>query len=266
MPGRSLISLTSMTFCFFRASFLLLLLLVFELAEIEDLADRRIGVRAISTRSRPAAIGAAAEPRARASRPRASRRARRPGARCGERISSLTRGPSRVGGAGMGGSGYAVLSCQLYDSGDSCAKARTPTPRGLTPSAKLAGQERPVRPRHCRSGGVASGCKSSDGLGQRKNFLLFAAQAAERHGARSPPRACPTTSSTGTLARLCSRTLELIFSFGDRSRRAARPPRSAAAHLLGIVVGVGGDGRAPSPAPAPARAGSGRRSARSGCR
>ncbi len=35
-----------MTFCFFLASFSLLLLFVFELAEVEDLADRRIGVRA----------------------------------------------------------------------------------------------------------------------------------------------------------------------------------------------------------------------------
>ena len=44
MPGRSLISLTSMTFCFLRASFLRLLFFVFVFAEIEDLANRRIGV------------------------------------------------------------------------------------------------------------------------------------------------------------------------------------------------------------------------------
>ena len=43
MPGRSLISLTSMTFCFLRASFFFFCSSYLILAEIEDLADRRIG-------------------------------------------------------------------------------------------------------------------------------------------------------------------------------------------------------------------------------
>ena len=44
MLGRSLISLTSMIFLFLASFVLFLLFFVFELAEIEDFADRRVGI------------------------------------------------------------------------------------------------------------------------------------------------------------------------------------------------------------------------------
>ena len=60
----------------------------------------------------------------------------------------------------------------------------------------------------------------------------------------APPPPCrPTTTITGTCARLCSRILALIFSWRGRAAPPARPPANAAATSRGVFVGVGHDGR-----------------------
>ena len=53
----------------------------------------------------------------------------------------------------------------------------------------------------------------------------------------------PTTTSTGTWARLCSRTLALIFWLVRSVSTASPALRQRRRHLLGIGVGVGDDGR-----------------------
>ena len=113
MSGRILISLTSMTFCFLRASLLLLLLLVFEFAVIEDLDDRRIGIGGDLDEIETGLIGHAASASLRVTTPTISPRSST-SRTCGTLISSLTRGPSRVGAHSVGRSGYVSSSFEMH--------------------------------------------------------------------------------------------------------------------------------------------------------
>src|SRR5579863_8149025 len=148
MPGRSLISLTSMTFCFLRASFLRFCSSYLNLPKSRILHTGGSALGDTSTRSRPASMA-----RARASfrgttpsiSPRSLTRRTR-----GTLISSLMRGPSLRGGGGAWverGGMRQLLTC--------CGR------RGRRRRPGLSAQ-------------------SSDGLAEFKEFLIFGAQTPDR--------------------------------------------------------------------------------------
>ena len=253
---------------------LLLLLLVFELAEVEDLHHRRLGVRADLQQVEARRRRRAAAPRGRSSRP-ASRRPGRSGAPGG-------RGSPRSRGARRGSAGRAWV-LWLWSSPVAVTESPRARPvqgagarqRAVSPSCRgaikrsrrrSAARSAAVDARRAQIGRRRLGRKPRHRLGQRQHLLRLAAEPAQRHRAllrllAGRPRRC-----TGTCCRLCSRTLALIFWLA-RSSCTASP--AAAQRRRDLVARSRRRRRRwspPPPAPAPARAGSGRHTARSGCR
>src|SRR5260370_11066469 len=156
MLGRSFISLTSIIFCFFRASFFFFCSSYLNLPKSRILHTGGSAPGAISTRSRPAfkaMVSASLRPTTPTMLPRSSTRRTFIAP-----ISSLMRGPSRVGVIFIGGLGmYALLSLVEHSR------------LGSTRQLRLAGR----------------GClilQSSNGVAQRKGFLRRAAEPAQRDG------------------------------------------------------------------------------------
>src|SRR6516225_1048547 len=156
MLGRSLISLTSMIFCFLRASFFFFcsLFLYFPKSRILQTGGSALG--AISTRSRPASeaiVSASLRPTTPTMLPRSSTRRTRMTA-----ISSLIRGPSRVGVKFIGGLAMCNLLFRL--------------------KAHLPAAPAPLRRRWYRRFLL----QSSNGFAERKDFLLVTSEAPHRDG------------------------------------------------------------------------------------
>src|SRR4029077_13274342 len=155
MLGRSLISLTSMIFCFLRASFFFFCSSYLYLPKSRILQTGGSAVGAISTRSRPASeamVSASLRPTTPTMLPRSSTRRTRI-----TPISSLIRGPSRVGVKFRGGLAiYTLLSWVNRSDHDRVG------PKGRRRNRRFFLQ-------------------SSNGFAERKDFLLLAAESPHRH-------------------------------------------------------------------------------------
>src|ERR1700745_2146984 len=155
MLGRSFISLTSRIFCFCRASFFFFCSSYLYLPKSRILHTGGSAFGAISTRSRPASeamFSASLRSTTPTMLPRSSTRRTR-----GTPISSLIRGPSRVGVKFKGGLGMYYLLIAVDDF-----------------APKWGGRSRQCR--HCRFL-----FQSSNGFAQRKGFLFVAAEPAQRN-------------------------------------------------------------------------------------
>ena len=114
------------------------------------------------------------------------------------------------------------------------------------PPRRYQGHASPSRSRvpiPVRSGGVASAASRAHRLVQRQHLLRLRRPAGAAPPCRSPPPCRPTTASTGTCARLCSRTLALIFWLVRSSSTASPAVAQRRRHLARIVVGVRDDRR-----------------------
>src|SRR4029077_16234394 len=150
MLGRNLISLTSMIFCFLRASFFFFCSSYLYLPKSRILQTGGSAVGAISTRSRPASeamVSASLRPTTPTMLPRSSTRRTRI-----TPISSLIRGPSRVGVKFRGGLAiYTLLSWVNRSDHDRVG------PKGRRRNRRFFLQ-------------------SSNGFAERKDFLRLAAE------------------------------------------------------------------------------------------
>src|SRR6266851_9231995 len=155
MLGRNLISLTSMIFCFLRASFFFFCSSYLYLPKSRILQTGGSALGATSTRSRPASdamVSASLRPTTPTMLPRSStRRTRR------TPISSLMRGPSRVGVKFTGGLAiYILLQWVELFRRDRVGPARRRRYRRLL-------------------------CQSSNRFAERKGFLLLSAEPPQRN-------------------------------------------------------------------------------------
>src|SRR5437667_4158600 len=154
MLGRSLISLTSMIFCFLRASFFFFCSSYLYLPKSRILQTGGSAVGAISTRSRPASeamVSASLRSTTPTMLPCSSTRRTR-----ATPISPLIRGPSRVGVKFKGGLAIYTLLCLMNHSDRDRVG-----PKGRRRNRRFFFQ-------------------SSNGLAERKDFLLLAAEPPQR--------------------------------------------------------------------------------------
>src|SRR6266850_1196636 len=154
MLGRNLISLTSMIFCFLRASFFFFCSSYLYLPKSRILQTGGSAFGAISTRSRPASeamVSASLRPTTPTMLPRSSTRRT-----CITPISPLIRGPSRVGVKFRGGLAiYTLLRLVNHSGRDGVG------PKGRRRYGRFLLQ-------------------SSNGLAERKDFLRLAAEPPQR--------------------------------------------------------------------------------------
>src|SRR4051812_8907109 len=138
----------------------------------------------------------------------------------GTAISSLTRGPSRVGVKFIGGLAIYVLLQNI----DMASRRRHPAAcRRIASSSSMWG--------------CGLGSQSSDGGVKRKNFLLFAAQAAQRDGALLG-LALANHEHRRHLRQAVLAHLVVDFLVGEIGLDAQPLRPAQRAHLLGIGVGI----------------------------
>src|SRR5271167_1957262 len=212
MLGRSLISLTSMIFCFLRASFFFFCSSYLYLPKSRILQTGGSAFGAISTRSRPASEAieiASLRPTIPTILPRWSTRRTRM-----TPISSLTRGPSRVGVRFKG----ALAMYNLLLSVD----------RSVDQSRLTS------RRRRCRFL-----LQSSNGFADRKNFLLLSSESPQRN--RTGRRLAPSDDQhdgdlrKAVLADLVSDLFVARIEPDPEARGSARPDNLAC--ILGRLRG-----------------------------
>src|SRR5262249_12053537 len=214
MLGRSLISLTSMIFCFLRASFFFFCASYLNLPKSRILQTGGSAFGAISTRSSPtlaAMRSASLRPTIPTMLPRSSTRRTR-----GTPISSLIRGPSRVG---VKFSGILAIYALLSPVG-----------------RRLLGSQHPLRRR--RNGGLPR--QSSNRIAERKGFLVGAAEPADRDRSASrltlPDDKHDRNFDQAVLANFVGN--RLVSGIEDDPQPVCR---AFSDHLGGIICRVGND-------------------------